>query len=124
MIYFRFLPAALRWKSFTSSTTGITRMARARAVPYSIQPTGVKPKALATGSTSSTKVVMRRLPSMAAHRTLLWLRVLKMLRRWKRILKLWNTSHILMVKKAMVIPWGDTPLGISKYPTSTQWPMI
>ena len=47
-----------------------------------------------------------------------------MLRRWKRILKLWNISHMLMVKKAMVMPWGETPEGISKYPTSTQWPMI
>ena len=34
---------------------------------------------------------------MAAHRTLLWLRPEKMLRRWKRILKLWNISHMLMV---------------------------
>ena len=60
-------------------------------------------------NTPHARVVIRRLPSMAAHRTLLWLWPEKMLRRWKRILKLWNISHMLMVKKAMVMPWGETP---------------
>lgn len=35
----------------------------------------------AMGPTSKTSVVMRRLPSIATHRTLLWLRLEKMLRR-------------------------------------------
>ena len=86
----------------------------ASAMPYSVQLTGVKPKALAMGGTSSTTVVSTREPSMAAQRTLLWPRRVNTLRRWERILKLWKISHMLMVRKAMVIPSSDTPLGISK----------
>ena len=103
---------------------GITSTARARAMPYSVQLTGVKPKALAMGTTSSTTVVSTREPSMAAQRTLLWPRRVNTLRRWDRILKLWKISHMLMVKKAMVMPWGETPRGISKHPASMQWPMM
>ena len=110
--------------SFTSSTTGRTRKARARATPYSVQLTGVKPKALAMTGTSSTSVVRASEPTIAPHSTLLWLGSENTLLRWERILKLWKISHILMVRKAMVIPSSDTPLGISKYPTSMQWPMI
>ena len=60
---------------------------------------------------------------MAAHRILLWLWRLKTLPRWERILKEWKISHILMVRKAMVMPSGDTPVGISNRPTSKQWPI-
>ena len=100
--------------NFTSSTTGITSTARARAMPYSAQPTGVKPKAAAMGGTSSTTVVRTREPSIAAQRTRLWPRRVNTLRRWDRMLKLWKISHMLMVKKAMVMPSGETPRGISK----------
>ena len=61
---------------------------------------------------------------MAAHSTLLWLGRENTLLRWERILKLWKISHMLMVRNAMVMPSSDTPLGISKYPTSMQCPMM
>ena len=51
---------------------------------------------------------------MAPHSTLLWVCSVKMLPRWLRMLKLWKISHMLMVRKAMVMPSGETPLGISK----------
>ena len=64
--------------------------------------------------TSSTSVVRASEPTIAPHSTLLWLGSENTLLRWERILKLWKISHILMVRKAMVIPSSDTPLGISK----------
>ena len=99
---------------FTSSTMGITKIANPIATPYSVQLTGVNPKALATTGTSSTTVVSTSEPSIAPHSTLLWVGSENTLLRWERILKLWNISHILMVKNAMVMPSSDTPLGISK----------
>ena len=66
------------------------------------------------GGTSSTTVVRTREPSIAAQRTRLWPRRVNTLRRWDRMLKLWKISHMLMVKKAMVMPSGETPRGISK----------
>ncbi len=99
-------------------------MASASAMPYSVQLTGVKPKALASTGISSTAVVSISEPSIAPHSTLLWLGRENTLLRWERILKLWKISHILMVRKAMVMPSSEMPLGISKYPTSMQWPMM
>ena len=59
-------------------------------------------------------VVSTRLPSMAPHSTLLWVCRVKTLLRWLRMLKLWKISHMLMVRKAMVMPSSLTPWGISK----------
>ena len=63
--------------------------------------------------TSSTTGITST-PSIAAQRTRLWPRRVNTLRRWDRMLKLWKISHMLMVKKAMVMPSGETPRGISK----------
>ena len=40
------------------------------------------------------------------------------------MLRLWNISHMFIVMKAMVIPSGERPFGISKYPTSIECPII
>ena len=69
-------------------------------------------------------VVSARLAAAAPTSVQLGVRSVKMLARCARILKLWKISHILMVRKAMVMPSSETPLGISKYPTSMQWPMM
>ena len=51
---------------------------------------------------------------MAPHSTGLWLCSVKTLLRWLRMLKLCTISHMLIVKKAIVMPSSLTPCGISK----------
>ena len=110
------LPGAKRFKRWVTSE-----------VLPAIHRTGeyrVKPKASAMTGTSSTMVVSASAPTIAAQSTLLCPGRVKTLRRCERMLKLWNISHMFIVRNAIVMPWGETPCGISKYPTSMQWPMI
>lgn len=65
-----FFADAFLWKNFTASTIGITITARSRATPYSVKPTGVKPKAFARNGISSTAVVSASEPIIATHRIL------------------------------------------------------
>ena len=64
--------------------------------------------------TSSTSVTIARAPIMAAQSTLFCDVSRNTLPRTERMLKLWKISHMFMVRKAMVMPSGETPFGISK----------
>ena len=77
-------------------------------MPYSFQPMGVKPKAFAMNGISMTAVVSRRLPSIASHRTLLWVFRLAML------------GSLLLTTAVIEIPFianafGFTPIGWNEY---------
>ena len=102
---------------------GITKKAKPRAIPYSVQPTGVKPKALAKNGISSKAVVRISEPIMAAHKTLFCPRRLKTDFLCERRLKEWNISHMDIVRNAIVIPCRDEPTGSEKTPLSKKWPM-
>ena len=109
--------------SLTTSTTGITKKARLRAIPYSVQPTGVKPKALAKNGISSKAVVRISEPIMAAHKTLFCPRRLKTDLHCERRLKEWNISHMDTIRNAIVIPCRDEPTGSEKTLLSKKRPM-
>ena len=88
---------------------GITRIANAIAMPYSVRPMGVNPNAFARKGTSNSNVVRIKDPIIAAHRTLFWPFREKMDFLWERTLKEWKISHIDMVRNAMVMPWSEAP---------------
>ncbi len=90
------------------------------AMIYSVKLTEVNPKAPAINGISQTAVVARRETPAAMKRSLFDERREKMLLRWERILMLWNTSAMDMVRNAMVIPSALSV--IAHVPDSIKWP--
>ena len=106
--------------SLTISTRGIMQSPMPMAMIYSVKLTEVNPNAPAINGISQTAVVARREMPAAIKRSLFDERSEKILLRWDRILMLWNTSAMDMVRNAMVIPSALSV--IAHVPDSIKWP--
>ena len=107
--------------AFSTSTTGITASASARETRYSVRVTGWKEKAAFRPGIKITAAVTRKEKARVPHSHGFYFLRLNRDRIRERRLKEWKISIMLRVRKAMVMPTGDS--ATAHPPVSNRCPM-
>ena len=112
---------ASRRKAFSISTTGMIISASPIAIIYSVRVIGAKENALLRKGTKITAAVISREKTSVPHSHRFYFLRLNREALRERMLKEWKISTMLSVRKAMVMPAGDS--AIPQVPLSSLCPI-